>query len=104
MRIYDNRFKDMAEVRDVDTGVLLGFAPHVSTSHHVLEVNLYPHPRAGFSADAPCDSMVAVKYETVRFQIESVYLPIGGGQPKAVRYYAITRRDWEKLLRDLEHW
>jgi len=98
MRIHDNRFKDLAEVRDVDTGVLLGFAPHVSASNHIVEITLFPGFSCSLNESPTRPSELSVRYETVRFNVHNMYFPDSGRQPKNTRYYTVTRSEWERLL------
>jgi hypothetical protein len=92
MFFIDNQNKDLTEVRDKDTGVLLGWIPVTRLSEPYIDC------AAPATLPRKIKSMVgvsALEYAKVRLD----YAPLHFGM-NLVRCYEVAREDWKALVRE----
>jgi hypothetical protein len=92
MFFIDNQNKDLTEVRDKDTGILLGWMP--------TRVSLEPYINFAVPPSLPRSVMAtagksAIDYSKVRFDYDPLYFGTN-----VVRSYKVSREEWEKLVRN----
>ncbi len=90
MFFIDNQNKDLTEVRDKDTGILLGWMPIRAALEPYINFAVPPSlPRRVMSGNS------AIDYSNVRFDYDPLYFGTN-----VVRSYKVSREEWEKLVRN----
>jgi len=93
MFFIDNQNKDLTEVRDKDTGILLGWMPIRAASDPYID---YAMPVSLPRSVMATAGKSAIDYSKIRFDYDPLYFGT-----KVIRSYKVSREEWEKLVRNL---
>lgn len=101
MRVKANSMKDWTEVRDVDTGILLGWADPSFLSNPRPFLNLvYSNPLRGrfYDNEDDCIASSVPRWPTIRLEKETLTWSPHGREWSYIPVWKCKRSDWEFLI------